>query len=61
MYLLLEGVFVVDQVDVVEHGLVVDRGKAGDDLHEQVEMRVSLGIVHWQQFKDIPVEIKGIF
>lgn len=46
VYLLLEGVFVVDQVDVVEHGLVVDRGKAGDDLHEQVEMRVSLGIVH---------------
>ena len=32
-YLLLEYVLLVDEVDIVEHGLVVDRGQPGDYLH----------------------------
>ena len=31
-YLLLEDVLLLDEVDAVEHALVVDSGKAGDDL-----------------------------
>ena len=44
-YLLLEYVLLVDEIDVVEHGLVVDRGQSRDDLHEEVEMRVGLLVV----------------
>jgi len=33
-YFLLEDVLLENEVDVVEHGLVVDGGQSGDDLHE---------------------------
>lgn len=59
-YFLLEGVFVVDEVDVVEHGLVVDGGEPGDDLHEEVEVRVRLRVVGRQQLQNVPVEVECV-
>lgn len=33
-YLLFECIFVVNEIDVVDHGLVIDGGETRDDLHE---------------------------
>jgi hypothetical protein len=42
---LLENIFLMDEIDVVEHGLVVDAGEAGDDLHEEGEMWILFLVV----------------
>ena len=60
-YLLLEYVLLVDEIDVVEHGLVVDRGQSRDDLHEEVEMGVGLLVVVVQYLEDVPVQIECVF
>ena len=60
-YLLLEYVLLVDEIDVVEHGLVVDRGQSCDDLHEEVEMGVGLLVVVVQYLEDVPVQIECVF
>ena len=60
-YLLLEYVLLVDEIDVVEHGLVVDRGQSRDDLHEEVEMGVGLLVVVVQYLEDVPVQVECVF
>jgi len=51
----------VDEVDVVEHGLVVDGGEPGDNLHQQVEVRVGLLVVVVEDLEDVPIEVECIF
>lgn len=59
-YFLFEGILMVNEVDVVEHGLVVDGGQPGDDLHEEVEMRICFRVVSRQQLQYVPIQIKRI-
>lgn len=59
-YLLFEDVFLVNQIDVVEHCLIVDAGQSSDDLHEKVVMRIGLGAIVIEEFQDVSIQIKSI-
>ena len=50
----------MDEIDIVEHGLIIDWGKTSDDLHKQAVMGVCFLIVAVQDLKDIPIEIECI-
>jgi hypothetical protein len=38
-------VLLLDEIHAVDHGLVVDSGETRDDLHEEVQLRVSTFVV----------------
>lgn len=57
---MLEDVLLLDELDAAEHGLVVDGGQSGDDLHEQRVLRVGPVIVPGYDLQDVSIEIKGI-
>jgi hypothetical protein len=59
-YLLLEDVLLLDEVDAVEHALVVDGGEAGDDLQEQVVVRVAAGVVGGEDLEDVAVQVERV-
>lgn len=57
---MFEHVLLLDVVDAVEHGLVVEGSEACDDLHEQVQFRVVFVLVGRQDLQDVSVEVESV-
>ena len=57
---MLEYIFLLYEFETVKHGLVVDGGEAGDDLHEEVLLWIGAMVVVGYDFEDISVEIERI-
>ena len=59
-YFLLEDVFLLDEFDGIEHGLIVDSGEAGDHLEQQFLLWVSHWVVGRYYLQDVTVQVEGV-
>jgi len=60
-YLLFQDILFLNELNTVEHGLVVNRRKSRDDLQKEMMLRISSGIIAGQYFEDVAIEIESIF
>lgn len=51
----------MDELDGAEHALVIDSGKSGDYLKEEVVMGVRACVVGGEDFEDVAIEVECIF
>ena len=59
-YLLFEDVLLLDELNAAEHGLIIDGGQSGDDLHEQGMLWIRAMIVSGYDLEDISIEVECI-
>lgn len=59
-YLLFEDVLLLDELNAAEHGLIIDGGQSGDDLHEQGMLGICAMIVAGYDLEDISIEVECI-
>lgn len=57
---MLEDVLLLDELNAAEHGLIIDGGQSGDDLHEQGMLGIRAMIVAGYDLENISIEIECI-
>lgn len=57
---MFEYIFLLYEFETVGHGLVIDGGEAGNDLHEEVLLWIGTMVVVGYDFEDVSVEVEGV-